>query len=368
MTMMSKMGKISYVQLAVMLILCRVFASAMSFPAEAPQFGMQRFTVIVCAKILLCILFLPLFFIARKYEGESFLTIAIGKSKALGWVFGVIYGFTLLCAAIISVVKFEYYTSSTIMNDASAALLVSLLILVCLYGAYKGVEAMGRTGSIILAMFGVFLGLMIISLWDKMNFVYLYGTLIDNGETFWSEVITELSRNSEVLLFGVLAQYVRQKAYRAVYVYIAAIAFVILIFAFMTMTVLGPYMNSVSFPIYTLSSMSDIVLFHRLDGIDVGVWVLAVIVKVTLYAAAFQTAAYHLVSEKAAKFAPLVFLAAVGIAGWYFSENKDFIIGAKGIFNTGIPLIICGFVLPLISLCIAERRKHEKTDMFDSVG
>ena len=66
MTMMSKMGKISYVQLAVMLILCRVFASAMSFPTEAPQFGMQRFTVIVCAKILLCILFLPLFFIARK--------------------------------------------------------------------------------------------------------------------------------------------------------------------------------------------------------------------------------------------------------------------------------------------------------------
>ena len=367
--MTTKTGKISYMQLGAMLILCRIFATAMSFPAEAPLFGMQRFTVIICAKILLAAMFLPVFFIAKNYGGESFLSIAAKKSKALGWVFGVIYGFTLLSMAVISVVKFEYYTSSTIMNKASALLLITLLILVSLYGAYKGVEAMGRAGSIVLAVFAGFLILMVIALAGKMNLVYLYGAVIDNSETFINEVITELSRNSEVLLFAVLAEYVREKAHRAVYVYIAAIGAVILVLAFLSITVLGPYMDSISFPVYTLASMSDIVLFHRLDGIDVGVWVLAAIVKVTLFAIAFQTAAYHLCGEKAARFAPLAFLAATGILGWYFSENKEIIMYAKGFFNTGIPLVISGFVLPLVSLCIAKRRrKSEKADLFDSIG
>ena len=211
-------------------------------------------------------------------------------------------------------------------------------------------------------MFALFILLVTVALvfGGKIDFVYLYPSFSDGKRNLLSAVLTEFSKNSELVIFALVCRNAGEKARRSL-IYLPIGCVLVEWVTVMYMTVLGPYLDRVNFPFYMLSALSDISLFVRLDGIDVAVWTLTVVVKITLFVLAAGVVFRTLVGEKAEKWCSAAMIAVTAALSLYFSADKTFLVFIGRINATGIPLALFGGVIPLIILIIfAGRKKRDK--------
>lgn len=346
------MDKIGWGQLGIVLIISRIFAEAANFPSDDINYGMQRFTVIILSYLLLAIILTPIFLIARK-EGDK--TFSLSKSK----VFAVILTAYLLLAAISTMTRLQFYAASTIFNAAPPWLIIVFVSAVCLYGLFKGVSAVARTGVIIGGGFLLLLITVVLGVYKDIRPEYLYPAISDNSQTLMGDIFSELSKNAEAGIYAALFTTVRRDSIKGLFLYIPASLIALIIMTFLYNTVLGEYLDTTNFPFYTLSSLSDITVFQRLDGIDVVVWLMTAIIKLSL----IINSIFVVIRNSFGKRKPAVITAAAGlvtvsIISLIFSVNTNDFLIFSSFMETGIPLIISVFVIPLGVLLF--RRKEKK--------
>lgn len=359
---MTDVKKISGGQLAVLLAASRLFSESVNFPLDNTQYGMQRFAVIITAHLILFIQYIPLLILSKKYSGESATGILAKKSKLLGWTAAILVTVSVLTVITSSLCRMKFYASSTIYGQAPSALIIVLLMSVCSFAAWKGIQGTARSGVI---FFGVFLGFMIlviVSVWKMIDFKWLYSAFVEDARSFARQVWEQVGSNSEIIFFAVLMEHVRDGAYRTVLWYVPAIMVLLLLMYLVEITVLGPFLGSVSFPFFTVSAMSDIVLFQRLDGIDVAVWILMCIIKISIGLLCIRTDFERLAGKKAglsAAFAGVVITAALAIM---FGKSVEFVKVITQAQTCGIPMIVCGVLIPVAAVFAARSMKKEKSN------
>lgn len=351
---LTSIKKISYVQLAVLFVASRLFSEAMNFPLTDTEYGMQRFTVILTAYVILFIQYIPLIYIAKKYPGESAMSILTDRNKVLGWIYAIVLSVSALISTVSSLCRMKFYASSTIFGQAPDFLLITLPLIVCAFAVWKGIQAAARSGVIFAAVFVGFLILISVSTLNMLDFKWLYPNIIDDMDSFWPEVAEQIGSNSEIIFFAVLSEHVAEKSHRAIYWYVPAVMLILELMYLLETLVLGPFIGSTNFPFFTVSALSNIVLFQRLDGIDVAVWTLMCIVKITLAMLCIRTAFNRLAGEKAGIVSALSGLVIIGAVSMLFGGNSDFVIIVTGILTCGIPMIICGIVFPIIAIITAK--------------
>ena len=347
------MSKIGWGQLGIVLALSRIFSEAANFPSDDINYGMHRFTVIILSYAILVAVLIPVFLIARQNDG----TAAV-RNKFTA-VIVIIY---LIMAAISTTTRLQFYASSTIFDAAPPWVLILFVSLVCFYGLFKGLPAVVRSGVIISALFLGLLITVIIGVSDDIELKYLYPALSDRPSSLMGDIITELSKNGELALFAALYGNVREKAHRSLLVYFPLALITQLFMTFLYNTVLGEYLNVTSFPFYMLSSLSDISLLQRLDGIDVAVWVMSAVIKISLLAlSVFSVCRNAGFKKKTAYIISAAALTVSSLASLFFSVNtSDFLIFA-GIIETALPLLAAGFAVPLSAVvCDAVRNRKER--------
>lgn len=354
------MNKIGYFQLAVLLVLSRIFSEAMNFPLESASYGMQRFTVILTAKLILVILYIPILIFISRHPGENMIEYVCRRNKTFGWVAGILLTLSIFATCVLTVCKLEYYTTSTIINEAPAAFLVISLLLTCAYGFYKGIQSISRVATLVAVAFVAFLTLITFSSAKMMNFNFLYPALIDNPDIFLQEVLIELSKNAEILIFPILCGFVRQSSRNSLIGYIIAITVVIEALTLLETVILGPYMTRLNFPLYMISSLTDLIVFQRLDGIDVVVWIMACVVKLTIFTICLQTIFKTLLhSEISGKIAAAINLLLTGVAAIYLTGEKAVLLMLKTWYNTALPMLV-GFIIPLIVVIFMKGENNGK--------
>lgn len=346
------MNKIGWGQLGLVLALSRIFSEAANFPSDDINYGMQRFTVLTLSYILLCIILIPAFIWYKNSSGENIL-----RGRRTAAVFVIIY---LIMAAVSTITRLQFYASSTVFDAAPPWLIVLFTAIVCLYGLFKGLPAVTRTGVIIAAGFGVLLLTVTIGISADITPDYLYPALVDNPDTLVTDVLSEFSKNAEGVIFAVLCSDVREKAVKSLYLYIP-LSFGILIFmTFLYNTVLGEYLNAVNFPFYTLASLSDIAVLQRLDGLDVVIWIMAVIIKLSLLMlSSFSASLSSFRSRRTAYIISVSALAASSGFSFYFSHNTSDFLVFSAIMETAIPFLTAAFIVPLIILITTAVKKRK---------
>lgn len=346
--------KIGWGQLGIVLALSRIFSEAANFPSDDINYGMQRFTVIVLSYLLLIAVLIPVFIIAKR-KGSVF-------SLNDKWAsVGIIIYLTL--AAVSTSTRLQFYASSTIFDAAPPWLLIIFVSAVCLYGIFKGLPAVLRTGVIVGAGFLVLLITVIIGTSDDITLSYLYPAVIDNPSSLINDVLSEFSKNAEGVIFAVLCLRVREKAVRALYISIPLSLSAMLLMTFLYNTVLGEYLDVVNFPFYALASLSDISILQRLDGIDAVIWIMSAVIKLSL----LMLSAYTLVftafgSRRGALITACSSLGITALLSLYFSVNTmDFLLFSS-LMETGIPFFTAVFVIPLIVWVVKTiNEKKEKS-------
>lgn len=354
---MTSIKKISYGQLAVILVASRLFSESVNFPLNHTQYSMQRFFVIITAYVILFLQYIPMLILTKKYPGESATGILTERNKLLGWIAAISVTVSVLLSAISSLCRMKFYASNTIYGQAPPALLIILLLLICAFAVWKGIQGTARSGVIFAGVFVGFLILMGVSVWKLIDFKWLYPAFIENGTDFIYQVWEQVGSNSEIIFFAVLAEHVKGKVHRTVYWYIPAVMILLMVMFLVEITVLGPFLDSANFPFFTVSALSDIVLFQRLDGIDVGVWTLMCVIKITLALLCIRTVFSRLLGEKQGLLAAFGGIAIIGAIALIYGESLEFVKIVTEILTGCIPMIICGVILPVVALIVANKKE-----------
>lgn len=343
------MEKTGWGQLGIVLALSRIFSEAANFPSHDIHYGMQRFTVIIASYLLLSVTLLPVFTAVKQGRSDIYSGTA-GKSAAAVLI---IY---LTAASVITTTRLQFYASSTIFDVAPPWLLILFVSIVCLYGLFKGISAVTRTGVIVAAIFLLLLIIVIIGVSKNITLHYLYPAITDNTASFFREVMSEFSKNAEIAIFAALFPTIRKGAVKSLYLCLPLSAGVMLLMTFLYNTVLGEYLNTVNFPFYMLSSLSDISVLQRLDGIDVTVWIMSAVIKISLIIIAVYNLSLNIFrKKKAAYITTAASLAVSSLSSYFFSTNTDDFLDFAGIMETGLPLVLA--TVPLITASVLIKPK-----------
>lgn len=354
---MTNTKKISYKQLAVLMVMSRLFADVVRHDPSGSEYSMQRFTVVILSCVILFLLYLPLLFLAAKHPGESAISLITEKSKVLGWLCGLAIAVTLLISSINAICSMCFYSMGTVFVQASSVLLIILPLLVCALAAWKGIQAIARSGVIFAAVFVGFLILVGLSVWKRFDWSWLYPAFLDEPGQLFGQVMRQVGESSEMLIFAVLMEHVGEKAAYAVYWYIPAVMVLQILMLLVEIIVLGPFLSAAAFPFFTISALSNIVLFQRLDGINVAVWTLMCITKITVMLISIRTVFIRLAGEKAGKvsvWSALVLTAAVSLA---YGSDTGFTNNLQNILLSCMPLLAGGVLVPVAALIAARVRK-----------
>lgn len=355
------MDKIGWGQLGIVLALSRIFSEAANFPQDDITYGMQRFTVIILSFVLLAATLVPIMLLLRKYPGENLFAVCAKSSPAVSRILAVIFIFMIFTMMVSVTVQLEFYTSSTIFDAAPASLIIFFVIIAGLYALLKGLPAVARTGVITAGGFTLLLILVVCGIGGSICLHYLYPVIIDSPKTLIPDVLGEFSKNLEAATFAVLCSEVRQKAGKSLLLYVCLTLPTLLLMTFLYNSVLGEYLNVTSFPFYMLASLSDVNLFQRLDGIDVIVWVMAAIIRLSLMTIAVQNACRNAFGNiTAAKITAASVLVLSGFASFAFSRNTTDFVNFSALTGTGAALLIPVTIVPLICLIFASRKNKKK--------
>lgn len=358
------MNRISSKQLAIAFIVSRLTTEMIMIPGELIRYGSERFVAILVAKLAVLILYLPLLFLTVKFKGDNFLTAAIRRNRIYGIILGVLFGIVLLSVTVNSVLNLQLYITDTLIGELLLISGTALIIAVALYGAYKGASSITRTAVFAVSVFAFLLLLIFVTMADKLDFSYLYPVFIEDGNYLFRAVISEISCNSEMLVFAVLCKNITDKPNRAVYYSLAVIFVILEIVNLLYNLIFGPYLNELEYPLYVISSLSDVVVFQRLDGIDAIVWLLCGIIKISL----LFTSAGELYKTSLGKRKKGWFLAIYGVLTlilcMLIGSDRRYYDALQMIIHSAIPLVFAGVVIPLAVLFTGKKlpRKEKENE------
>ena len=273
--------KISWGQVLVLLFLSRVFTLMTYTPmfSEENSYAVYMTGVVISTAIQVLIL-LPIILLNKKYPDKSFMEIANSKSSFLGAVFSAGYLVFLISVGVNSVTHFERFLTSGFAHQTSAVSGGLVLIAIGIYGAYRGLQGIARSGGIVFITLISVIFLIILTSYkavDMLNFTpqadFYYGNL-------FTAVKDDLSRSGEIALIAPLMVYTKDLR-KGVYGFIAAKLVIVEVILFFIITVLGGYTELVEYPFYSLGSYSGGAV-ARLDAIYMVVWSLIAIINISL--------------------------------------------------------------------------------------
>lgn len=353
------MKKISVLQLCSVLVSSRIFSEAMSFPYEPSPYGMQRFSVIFTAKAILLLLFVPLILFSQKYDGQSVFSVILRKNRACGFIYGGVLAFLLTVSAAYTLSRLQFYTTSTIFNSAPSLIFIVIALLICAYGVYKGIEAVSRASLAIGAVLIVFIATVLLAVSGDFEFSFLYPVPIERPDDFISEVVTELSKNTEIYIFLIAMGFSDKKPHRAIYLGIGILFVIIELLAISQTLVFGPYCEDLNFPFFIMSALSDIVVFQRLDGIDVVLWTLISVIRICVCVICVREIFTRLVGKRTGIVSAGACLLLTGVAAFITSGNLSFLsLNSNSFINTAV-IVATGSLVPLILLFLKKERKND---------
>jgi hypothetical protein len=343
-------------ELAAALAVSRIFAEAASLPDEYHTYGMQRFTVIVLSFALTAVLFMPLYFVTKRTGGRLF--GAVSGNGALTGFLGALFSLYLLYSAAETGLRAHYYTSGTIFDAAPSEYFYLFIGAALLFAVHKGIRPTVRAAVVTAGLFALFMLVISLALIPDIDLDRLYPSPVDDPDSLPAQVLRETARNCELPVLAVLGGSAGGKNGRTFAAYAAVSCLVLLLMTFLGTTVFGELVSRLDLPFYSLSSTADIRVLHRINGIDVMLWVMAAIIRLALISLAFrETAAACFARGKSADIAALIFAAvSVGLSE-LFTVYPALFTPVQRLSAACLPLIAAAVIIPPLTL-IGKRRKH----------
>lgn len=269
--------KISAAQLFCILLLMRISAELV-YPTSG-GFGGTGLAAALTAEVIRFVVALPV--LIYSFRGRAFYYAIWRRNRFWGWASAtgaaaLLGGFTAR-----TVIYSADFAQRILLTNTPKILLALLLVGFAVYAAVRGAEAIARAGALFLAAAAVITLLVILADIPYMQF----DRELPDWTTglFITDLIERLTRSGEYLVFAALLPYVRESGNAksgtrsgaaGLWYALGGVLSAVLLCVFFG-AVLGEYQSMTEYPLAAAASLSDIVLFKRLDGIASAVCLLA---------------------------------------------------------------------------------------------
>lgn len=196
----------------------------------------------------------------------------------------------LLCAALVvsialEIIQGERFYNYVMQQQLAALPFLILVFAAAYYGAFAGVQALGRAAWPVLALTAVSVLVLGWSVAGQLQFSHLQ-TPQDGAGAIAAAAFRYFYLPPELLLLPFLCEKgsgCKQSAAKIVGVVFLANS----LLALLGEMTLGAAYAEESQPVYTIARLGGLSVFRRLDALHVGVWLLLFLIKISLYFAGF---------------------------------------------------------------------------------
>lgn len=245
--------------------------------------------VLVAIPVLFLISFivaLPILILLKRHPGKAIMECSIQvMGRGVSAVIGLIYISFFIFQAAAELGTFHLvFTNAVIPESQEYAISIPLLI-VCMYGAAKGIESVSRFGTFVFALYVLILIFNMISLLPRAQMGYLFPLFYNGPRVFLQSLNSMFNSSVQILTLAVCASFLKPGSnVRKVFSYYNVFASLLLfLYTFLAVMVMGPYTSKQVFPLFTLSELSKVGVFERLDSLEMVLWIFDTILAVTVY-------------------------------------------------------------------------------------
>lgn len=354
-----KLQSVSCFQLFSLLFISRILVSLTYIPslnAQQTKGDLLLSVLLMLPLLLLC--FVPVYFYMKYYQNENLATVARQVSKPVGIGVSGLYCFWFLFIGALNLTRFVYFVTSEMNQNASPFFLVALITLAAGYGAYLGIQSLGRASVVVLwAMLISFIFVMLFAL-KHFNFTN-FSPILENKLT--DNIMNAVSitcNTSELTVILFLIPRMEEKIQKKnIAAWVAGIVALVFSLYFVSVGTLGDFAEAQSFPIYSMSQISGVGILQRLDSIHTSIWIVALFLKTALFLIAAQTALKGVFKNLKMPWTllPCIILI-IGLAyGMSFSFPNYWKTSNQWV--NIVPFVIFGLVIPGIFALLAKRKK-----------
>lgn len=320
---------------------------------------------IIVSYIVNFLIAIPILLMLRKRPDCNIVQYARNVfGKTVGIIIGVIYYLAFIYFAITIIGAFNISYSQTITTEANNLILDIMLLIVCVYGALKGMEAIVRFGTMTLMYYCLIILIIMLPLISQIKLDYTKPVFYNGLTIFAKSMFYNYNSTMEIVLLAFMFPFLKKNKRNPVktYAIFNTISMAgVFILMFMIVTVMGAFGSMQYFPIQTLANVSRLGKIKHLDTLDMSSFILNVILSAVVYIYMATLCLWHSVQDKKRDIIVVITSVIVVVVTWIIFNMPQPV--GDFIAFTGISIIvtIAVLVIPIIILVadvIKERLKQ----------
>lgn len=352
------MKKISYGQVIFLLFICRVFKTLTFNPFRDTNSGVLMWSILI-STILQMVILLPLFYIYNKHPGKSVDELAFGISKPIGYIITAVYALYFILLAARAIKYFTYFMTDMFPSIKNYYFIAITIVLVAGYGAFVGVEALGRSSIFISFIFISMIIVMIITAQGKMEKINLDIAVQNPANDIFSCVLKELGMNSELTTFALLLPYIKSDIKKSGFILLGLKLVFLEVIVFIYTTLLGDYIKLARIPLFVVGSYSKTKFIERFDALYMLEWTLCAALTIGLFIFLSSKGIKRIIVKVKDTYIVLgVSLLCFGVNFLLSFSHQPFDMMLDRWF-TSVLMIVLTCILPLLILLVLKATKNK---------
>ncbi len=355
---MKTLERLSAGQLFMMLYISRMVVNV-TYSSYSSDVGSLRYgvTASVIAMVITFFMLVPVYFMIRTNKNRNVTDNAFSVFRWLGKAVALIYGLYFLWILINTISFFDIMVKNAANPNTSVFILSLAVVGAAVYAAYKGIEALGRASSLIFIIIVAALIVLIFSLIPEADILNTEPPSMENSTDIMETVFNAIAKNSCIPAMAFLLPLASGNLKRGAVCWVFGVYLSMAVMIFMITAVLGDYLDTQVFPVYTVTAIASLGVTRRLDGIFLGVWTAGMFVKISLFIYLISVCVKRIFGNKAAKLSII-------LSGAVIVFVSTAVSGTNGIFNLLFDVkllfiftMLTGVIIPLVLGVVNIRRK-----------
>ncbi len=276
-------GKISVFQFFIMLFLSRTLTTVTYLSSYTENIRLSDMLVQPIFRITIGILImLPLYFLYRRQKDKNLLEVINDKSEILAKIVSVVFVLYFFYFTVVTIARLDLFAGTVVFPETDVEYMLVFAIILCCYGAYLGLEALGRSSVISAVLVVPALIFIMLALVKKVDLLNLTPVFYNGVMPVVKVSIDSVGQTVEYGIIALMAPRVTGKYRKGYYIFLFSQVALMAVMFFFACTVMGNFASTQLFPFHTMASLAEFSVFSRLDAIFTGVWIMCAFIKAGL--------------------------------------------------------------------------------------
>ncbi len=272
--------KVGFVQLALIVMICRIFTLMTHIPLIRDGFSFsEQLLALAISSVVAALLIIPFVIFYSRYDC-GIVDCIYGRSRLWGNIAAAVYLLYLILACVTDVSEFSSFIGARFDFGADECIIALILIIVCMYCAYCGAEGICRSGGAVMVLFLVMVAFMVGGSCEKISAEHIRCEM--SAGNVISAVYDDMAGGTELIVLCLMGKFTRNRYRCGAYLSLAGRLIIAAGITLSVILVLGDYAYICGYPFLDTGSAAGIHFLQRIDAVYMIVWSLAAVLTISL--------------------------------------------------------------------------------------